>query len=148
MAFLKTWHTGFTVSDLARSCNFFADVLGFEIVAPAVFPDETISIITGVTTPGIRVAYANAPDHCIELLQFGWQAPKDDGQNVVNVLGRAHLAFQVDDLDGTLVRAAAWGWHPINPPVQLMRGAMEGWRVCYVIDADGLVVEFGEPQAS
>jgi catechol 2,3-dioxygenase-like lactoylglutathione lyase family enzyme len=138
---------GITVSDLDRTCGFFSDVFGFVIDPAAEMPDATIATITGVDRAGLKVAYAHSNDACIELLQFRWVQDKSADPVRINRAGRAHIAFFVEDLDAVVARAASWGWHAINPLLALQRGAFFGWRICYLVDCDGVTIELAEKPA-
>lgn len=143
----SAWHTGITVSDIDRACGFFSDVFGFSIDPPAEMPDGTIAVITGIEQAGLKVAYARSHDVCIELLQFGWMQNKQAAPVRINRAGRAHIAFFVEDIDGVIAQAARWGWHPVNPPLALQRGAFLSWRICYLVDGDGVTIELAERPA-
>ena len=92
-------HVGIAVPDLTRALAFYQETLGLPCA--------------GIETVGaqrVRVAFLPVGDTTIELLEpagpdspiAGFLARRRDG-------GLHHLAFQVDDLPGTLDRLAAAG---------------------------------------
>ena len=66
---LRTNHTSFTVSNLDRTCDFFVNALGFEVVSRAPWDQTLIRQITGVADADIEVAYIQGPGHRLELIQ-------------------------------------------------------------------------------
>ena len=58
--------------------------------------------------------------------------------------GYGHIAYHVDDLDGTLARLDAIGVQPEKPPYSIREG---GSRLCFVRDPDGYRIELIEKVA-
>ena len=58
--------------------------------------------------------------------------------------GYGHIAYHVDDLNGTLARLAAIGVQPEKPPYSIREG---GSRLCFVRDPDGYRIELIEKVA-
>lgn len=56
--------------------------------------------------------------------------------------GFDHLAFGVDDLDGTVARLAELGFQPEEPPRQ---PDGRGYRICFFRDPDGYRIELIDP---
>ena len=90
---LRTNHTSFTVSDLDRTCGFFVEALGFEVISRAPRDPAVIRDITGVEGADIEVAYVQGPGHRLELIQY--LAPVERGKIDARPCdtGFAHLAF-------------------------------------------------------
>jgi len=141
---LATNHTSFTVSNLDRTVDFFVNALGFDLVSRAPRDPAIVSRITGVTGADIDVAYVQGPGHRLELIQY--RAP--DGRGRVRSLpcdtGFAHIAFDVDDIDGAIAACAPHGVAPIADPVAIDRGPNQGGRVVYLRDPDDVTIEFIE----
>ncbi len=138
-----TNHTSFTVSDLDRSVGFFTEALGFALLHRGPRDPAVIEKVVGVPGADIEVAYVQAPGgHRLELIQY--KGPADRGQVKSRPCdsGFAHIAFDVDDLDGVLAAAAAWQVAPLNPPQDMLTGPNKGGRVVYTRDPDGVTVEF------
>lgn len=142
-------HTGFTVSNIERSLEFWRDVLGFEFSHRAHQKGERAEQITGVPGAEILLAVLKAPGHKIELLEY--LAPADrKQQNQARPcdLGFVHVALVVDDLDAVLERIAASGWKAAGKPQTLTVGPNAGKRVIYVRDPDGTTIEFMQMPAT
>jgi catechol 2,3-dioxygenase-like lactoylglutathione lyase family enzyme len=139
-----TNHTSFTVSDLERTLGLFRDGLGFEVTSKAPRDPRLTERITGVPGASLMIAFVRAPGHAIELIEY--EAPAEKGR--VNArpcdAGFAHIAFNVDDVDGVLAAVAPYGVKPISPPVTIDQGPNKGRRVVYTRDPDGITIEFIE----
>lgn len=141
---LRTNHTSFTVSDLDRTCGFFVDALGFEVISRAPREPALIRQITGVEGADIEVAYVQGPGHRLELIQY--KAP-DDRKAVESRpcdTGFAHLAFDVTDVDAAIAASQVYGFRPINAPTPIDKGPNAGSRVVYLRDPDGVTIEYIE----
>jgi catechol 2,3-dioxygenase-like lactoylglutathione lyase family enzyme len=139
-------HTGFTVSNLERSLEFWQNVLGFELSHRTHQTGELASEITGVPGAEISLAVLKAPGHKIELLEYN--APADRRQHVdlrPCDVGHIHVALTVEDLDAVLNKIAASGWKAAGKPQTLQTGPNAGKRVLYVRDPDGITIEFMQP---
>ncbi|MBG04271.1 MAG: bleomycin resistance protein [Rhodospirillaceae bacterium] len=141
---LRTNHTSFTVSDLDRTCGFFEDALGFEVISRAPRDPALIGQITGVEGADIEVAYVQGPGHRLELIQY--LAPDDRRQVEAKPCdtGFAHLAFDVTDVDAAIAASQVFGFRPINPPAPIDKGPNAGSRVVYLRDLDGVTIEYIE----
>jgi lactoylglutathione lyase len=64
-----------------------------------------------------------------------------DGRTYEPGTGYGHVAFGVDDLDGTLARLAGQGIEPERPPYTVRDG---GSRLCFVRDPDDYRIELIE----
>jgi catechol 2,3-dioxygenase-like lactoylglutathione lyase family enzyme len=140
-------HTGFTVSNLERSLEFWQNVLGFELSHRTHQTGELASEITGVPGAEISLAVLKAPGgHKIELLAYN--APADRRQHVdlrPCDVGHVHVALTVEGLDAVLNAIAASGWKAAGKPQTLHTGPNAGKRVVYVRDPDGTTIEFMQP---
>ena len=67
-----------------------------------------------------------------------------DGRSYELGTAYGHVAFGVDDLDGTLARLREHGIEPERPPYSLREG---GSRLCFVNDPDGYRIELIERRA-
>ncbi len=144
---LATNHTSFTVSDLDRTCAFFTEALGFEVISKAPRNPALIESITGVEGADIMVAYVQMPGHRLELIEY--LAPEGRGKVESRPCdtGFAHLAFDVDNLDAALAAAQVHSVRPIGEPTVIDKGPNTGNRVVYLRDPDGITIEFIEKPA-
>ena len=140
----RTNHTAFTVSDLDRAAAFFRDVLGFSITEKTRQKGEVVGRITGVPGAELDIAFAVAPGHMIELMQY-----------ITPVSGRSldlrpcdpgfsHIAFEVDDIDAAVAAIEAAGYTAVSRPQVVPAGPRKGGKNVYTRGPDGIVIEFQE----
>ena len=142
-AILRPHHTGIQVADLERSVHFYRDILGFELVFQWNPQAEYIRTITGYPEADIHAAILKMPgaDVYLEILEYRnvEKAPVDT--RTANP-GTAHLAFFTDDCDGLHAELKAKGVDSVSDPVTPSIGPNTGGRAVYMIDPDGIRVEF------
>jgi catechol 2,3-dioxygenase-like lactoylglutathione lyase family enzyme len=136
-------HTGIQVADLDRSVAFYRDILGFELVFAWNPQAEYIRTIVGYPDADIHAAVLRMPgsDIYLEILEYRnvEKAPVDT--RTANP-GTAHIAFFTDDCDGLYAELTAKGVASVSPPVTPTIGPNKGGRAVYMIDPDGIRVEF------
>ena len=146
---LRPHHAGIQVADLERSIGFYRDILGFELVFQWNPQAEYIRTITGYPDADIHAAILRMPnsDVFLEILEYRnvAKAPVDTG--TANP-GTAHLAFFTDDCDALYAELTAKGVRSVNPPVTPTIGPNTGGRAVYMIDPDGIRVEFIQSKRS
>ena len=142
---LSTNHTSFTVSSLDRTVAFFRDALGFQVTSKAPRDPTAIERITGVAGCDVMIAYVRGPGHSVELIEY--LAPADRGtvESRPCDTGFAHIAYDVDDLDAALAAAAEHGFALRGSVHCVDQGPNTGARAAYLVDGDGITVEFIEP---
>lgn len=140
-------HVGITVSDISRSLDFYADLLGGERVGPFERKGPRIDAVTGYPGVVVHQAFVTATDGTtmVELLQY------ENGSSVVldpdnGHVGAAHVAITVTDLDAILAGLADRGVPAVSAPI-VASAPMEGYRCVYVLDPDRVRVELVEPPA-
>ena len=143
---LSTNHTSFTVANLDRTVAFFRDALGFEVTSKAPRDPAAIERITGVQGSEVIIAYVRGPGHSIELIEY--LAPSDRGKVESRPCdtGFAHVAYDVDDLDAAIAAAVEHGFSPRGSVYNVDQGPNTGARVVYLVNGDGITVEFIEPR--
>jgi lactoylglutathione lyase len=123
-------HVCYRINEIDRSLEFYCGALGFNELKRFPIRDEAINIY--VAPEGSE----NAP---LELtFNHGRTEPYELGT------GYGHIAYHVDDLDGTLERLAGIGVQPEKPPYSVREG---GSRLCFVRDPDGYRIELIEKVA-
>ena len=123
-------HVCYRINDVDRSLAFYCEALGFKELKRYPIRDEAVNIY---------VAPEGSEDTPLELtFNFGRTEPYEIGT------GYGHIAYHVDDLDGTLARLAAIGVEPERPPYSIREG---GSRLCFVRDPDGYRIELIEKAA-
>ena len=123
-------HVCYRINDIDRSLAFYCEALGFTELKRYPIRDEAVNIY---------VAPQGSEDTPLELtFNYGRTEPYEIGT------GYGHIAYHVDDLDGTLARLAAIGVEPEKPPYSIREG---GSRLCFVRDPDGYRIELIEKVA-
>ena len=122
-------HTGFVVSDLERSLEFYRDLLGLKVKRSGIAEGEFNSQALGY--PGLN-QYLNP--------EGGSVAPI-----ARNDVGASHLGLVVDDLDSLRSTLEARGAEFAGPPVHRPEAVYpDVWKSCYVQDPDGNWLEIAE----
>ena len=142
---LATNHTSFTVSNLDQAVAFFRDGLGFEVTSKAPRDPAAIERITGVEGCEVMIAYVRGPGHSIELIEYLAPAGRGKVESRPCDAGFAHVAYDVDDLDVAIAVAAEHGFAARGSVYSVDQGPNTGARVVYLVNADGITVEFIEP---
>jgi catechol 2,3-dioxygenase-like lactoylglutathione lyase family enzyme len=135
---------GIQVADLERSLGFYRDILGFEVVFQWNPQAEYIRTITGYPDADIHAAVLRLPADTgvfLEILEYRnvEKAPVDT--RTANP-GTAHMAFFTDDCDALFAELVERGTKYVNPPVTPTIGPNKDGRAVYMIDPDGIRVEF------
>ncbi len=120
-------HVCYRVFDLDKAVDFYCNGLGFKELRRYPIRDEAINCY---------VAPEGSEQAPLELtFNFGRTEPYEIGT------GYGHIAYHVEDLDGTLARLSERGIAPEKPPYSLREG---GSRICFVRDPDGYRIELIE----
>jgi catechol 2,3-dioxygenase-like lactoylglutathione lyase family enzyme len=141
-------HTGYTVSDLARSVAFYRDLLGCEVIAEQEKQGGYLAAIVGYPEAHVRMAHLRLPggEHVIEL--FEYLAPSGERLPIEpKNVGTAHLCFITGDLAADYERLRAADVSFVSPPVEVDTGINTGGYALYLRDPDGIVVELFQPPA-
>jgi catechol 2,3-dioxygenase-like lactoylglutathione lyase family enzyme len=140
-------HTGYTVSDLDRSLEFYVGKLGCEIVAQQEKEGGYLAAIVGYPDAHVRMAHLRAPGagHVIEL--FEYLSPDGTRADVEpRNVGASHLCFLVDDLPSVHEELRAKGVDTfVSPPVEVDTGINRGGFGLYLRDPDGITIELFQP---
>ena len=144
---LGTNHTSFTVSSLDRFLGFLCDGLGFDLLDRSPRDPKRVEEISGIIGAANEVAYVQGPGHRLELIEYS--GPQDRKRVECRPCdpGYAHLAYDVDDLDGAMATAKSYTFEKLSAPVTVDNGPNKGNRIVYMRDIDGITVEFIEKNA-
>jgi len=138
---IRLSHRGMCVGDVEKSMRFYHDALGFAPAEHFAMDDPALAIAMEVPGAVIRAQMVRNPlGVTFELLQFMKPdafGPRERRPN--NQYGLTHLAFYVDDMDGTADRIRAAGGHVFEHT----RGTFpEGQTtMMYCTDPDGIRIE-------
>ena len=141
-------HVGITVSDIERSLDFYADLLGGERLGPWRRSGPRIDAVTGYPGVVVHQAFVRAQEGAtmVELLQY------ENGSTTVldpdnGCVGAAHVAITVTGLDQILAGLRERGVEQVSEPI-VASEPMAGHRCVYVLDPDRVRVELVEPPAA
>jgi catechol 2,3-dioxygenase-like lactoylglutathione lyase family enzyme len=136
-------HTGFTVSSLEDSLEFWVNVMGFRHLYTWTFETGTfIEELAGVPGAAMRLAMVEGPGHMIELLEYTSPPDRQTYKPRSSDVGSVHLAFYVENIDALLARTASFGWVPVGNVQTVESGERKGLRLIYVRGPDGITIEF------
>ena len=140
----STGHTGITVSDLERSIRFYREVLGLAVSEPVHCAGAMFENVTGVPGAEIDISFVRAPGHVIELLCF--RKPEGRGRSSLRSCdaGFWHLALKVRDLERVVAAVGQAGFQALSAIQRVPEGPLNGMKVVYVRDPDGVVLELIE----
>ena len=132
---MRPHHTGFIVTNREQSIAFYRDAVGLELLTTYERRGPAIDQVVGYPDTHLRSAMLALPGggHILELIQYAAPAPEARGSEERSQIGAAHLALEVDDIDGAFRRLQAGGARIMNPPAELEPGLM----ACYLQDPDG-----------
>ena len=116
-------HTGFVVRDRDAAVAFYRDAVGLNLISEYGRKGPGVDQVVGYEGTELRSAVLDlGGGHILELIQY-----------LRNVLGAAHLAFEVEDIEETFRRLERGGARVMNPPAELAPGRIG----CYLQDPDG-----------
>ena len=137
-------HTGYTVSNLERSLEFYCGLLGLEIVAQQEKEGGYLGAIVGYPDAHVKMAHLRVPgsQHVVELFEYvapqGTKAERFEPPNT----GTSHLCLLTEDLPALYEHLVAQGLDTfVSPPVLVDTGINTGGYGLYVRDPDGIPVE-------
>src|SRR5262245_63154651 len=93
-------HTGFTVSNIERSVEFYRDTLGMQLVHRQEGTASYLAAVTGFPNVRLQIAFlkvSNDDQHILELLQYV-SHPAQPTDRATNRPGNGHLCLKVDDI--------------------------------------------------
>ena len=143
-AVLGIAHTGITVSDLARSLNFYRTVLGFETTSPLRIQGPSVERITGIAGAVLDVAFARTAHHVIELLSFVSPRTTARIRMQPSDAGFFHLCLKVTDIERALEAMRAADFNPVDSIETLQEGPARGMKIVYARDPDGVCLELAQ----
>lgn len=135
-------HVGVTVQDLDLVTEFFVS-LGLEVEGRTFVEGDFIDTVTGIPDSRSEIVMLNAPGGgtSVELSSFVRpDAVPGSPEAMANELGLRSLAFEVEDLQGSVDQLAAQGYGLVGGV-----GSYEDvWRMAYVRGPEGIIVALAE----
>jgi catechol 2,3-dioxygenase-like lactoylglutathione lyase family enzyme len=135
-------HVGITVADLDAVTAFFV-VLGLEAENRMFVEGEFLDTVIGIPGSRTEIVMLRPPDGgtCLELSSFTRPDHLPGSPTApANELGLRNVAFEVDDLQAAVDRAAAGGYGLVGGIGEYERV----WRMAYVRGPEGIIVSLAE----
>ena len=136
-------HINLVARDWRHLAAFYEQVLGCvplpperDLAGPAI---EALTRIRDAHICGIHLALPGQQGVTLELFQY--QPFIDDAPGVINRPGFAHIAFAVDDVDGTLEAIVAAGGGAVGQVTDVAVAGAGAVRVVYATDPEGNIIE-------
>jgi catechol 2,3-dioxygenase-like lactoylglutathione lyase family enzyme len=149
------FHFSFTVADIERSCAWYTDVLGLELVHRQRQDNPYTRKLVGIADAVLEIAQFKIPGlsprastHMLELVEY--VAPTRNGVSDLSTsrVGGAHLCFVVADIKSEYERLSTHGVDFVSPPLEIAAGVNRGGFGCYFHDPDGITLELHQPPAN
>lgn len=150
MGLIRVRHTGFTVSNIERSLEFYRDRLGMKVVGQQLGTAPYLSTITRFQNVQIKFAFleiGGRSEHTLELLEYV-SHPGEPQDPATNRPGNGHLCFEVDDIGETYERLKSQGVRFKSEPVPITAGVNKGAYAVYFLDPDGYTLELYQRSSS
>jgi glyoxylase I family protein len=143
-------HAAVHVSDIEKALDFYTNVLGFKVVWAMDAGGDFLQNLTQIPGASLHAALLDCGDtgywnkNTVEMIQMVTPAPRDLGNTFADIKS-SHVAFYVEDPEGTYEELKAKGVK-FNPPPQVVEGGpIDGTTVIYFTDPDGNTLElFGK----
>jgi len=140
-------HTGFNVSDMDQSLEFYRDLLGLEVTRDLVFEGEILDKLGGLPESKAHIVFLGNGDdrHFLELVE--WLNPVGTATDAapINNVGVSHLGLRVDDADRFYEELSSKGIRFTHPPVVRENATYpDVQKICFLQDPDGNRVELLE----
>src|SRR5262245_60736380 len=145
-------HVGLTVSDRARSQDFYVNALGFTYVGSLQPDNDATGQLLQVDDPNLTARYLQCGSFILELLDFDAKKPGKKNKRDFVDYGLTHLSFTVPDIPATLDLVRAYGGTVVEETAIVRPiGGQDMIVAIVVLDPDGQRIELlrfytGPPQ--
>jgi catechol 2,3-dioxygenase-like lactoylglutathione lyase family enzyme len=141
-----TRHVGIVVKDLAKTSDFWVNLIGFRIHVDAIEQSPYIDELLGIENPGLRtVKLIDENDFIIELLEFSNYPSKEKWAGNLATTGLTHIALTVNDLKNLTVKLKENGYELVSDIKKSPNGLV---NVVFVNGPESLMLELVEPITS
>jgi catechol 2,3-dioxygenase-like lactoylglutathione lyase family enzyme len=138
-----TRHVGIVVKDLAKTTDFWTNLIGFKLHIDAIEQSPYIDELLGIPNPGLRtVKLIDENGFIIELLDFANYPAKDNWEGNLATTGLTHIALTVSDLGSLTTKLKENNYKFISEIKKSPNGAV---KVVFVKGPEGLMLELVEP---
>ena len=137
-----TRHVGIVVKDLAKTKDFWINLIGFKLHIDAKEISPYIDELLGITNPELRtVKLIDENGFIIELLEFANYPAKDNWEGNLATTGLTHIALTVSDLDSLTSKLKENDYKFISEIKNSPDGAV---KVVFIKGPEGLMLELVE----
>jgi len=137
-----TRHIGIVVKDLAKTTDFWTNLIGFKLHVDAIEQSPYIDELLDIPNPGLRtVKLIDENGFIIELLGFANYPAKDKWEGNLATTGLTHLALTVSDLESLAAKLIENDYTFISEIKKSPNGAV---KVVFVKGPEGLMLELVE----
>jgi glyoxylase I family protein len=135
-------HIGLCVADMERSVRFYRDGLGFEAGEGHAIENQFGKLLEIDGDSAHQNLMIKKDGISIELIHFkGADPKKKTRRRPMNQPGLTHLAFRVDDVDGTLARIRDLGGTVLDQTRTTLGTVGKGSNLIFCTDPDGTRIE-------
>ena len=137
-----TRHVGIVVKDLARTTDFWVNLIGFKLHVDAIEQSPYIDELLGIENPGLRtVKLIDENDFIIELLEFSNYPSKEKWAGNLATTGLTHIALTVNSLKTLTVKLKENGYELVSDIKKSPNGLV---NVVFVKGPESLMLELVE----
>lgn len=145
---MRVNHINIVVSDMDRSLAFYVGLLQMRVTFEVDLEGAWIEAVTGLPGANARCVFCQPAGGGARFELLEYRAPQGvalPAASLANTPGLRHVALEVDDLEAVYARLSASGVPFISPPVTVPFTVVGNIRkrLCYCLDPDGVIVEFG-----
>jgi catechol 2,3-dioxygenase-like lactoylglutathione lyase family enzyme len=138
-----TRHVGIVVKDLAKTTDFWINLIGFKLHIDAKEVSPYVDELLGIANPELRtVKLIDENGFIIELLEFANYPAKDNWEGNLATTGLTHIALTVSDLESLVAKLKENDYKFISEIKNSPNGAV---KVVFVKGPEGLMLELVEP---
>ena len=138
-----TRHVGIVVKDLAKTTDFWTNLIGFKLHIEAKEVSPYIDELLGIANPELRtVKLIDENGFIIELLEFAKYPAKDNWEGNLATTGLTHIALTVCDLESLTSKLKENDYRFISEIKKSPNGSV---KVVFVRGPEGLMLELVEP---
>ena len=141
-----TRHVGIVVKDLAKTSDFWVNLIGFKMHVDAIEQSPYIDDLLGIENPGLRtVKLIDENGFIVELLEFSNYPSKENWAGNLATTGLTHIALTVNDLKTLTVKLKNNGYELVSDIKKSPNGLV---NVVFVIGPECLMLELVESTTS
>jgi catechol 2,3-dioxygenase-like lactoylglutathione lyase family enzyme len=138
-----TRHVGIVVKDLAKTTDFWINLIGFKLHIDAKEISPYIDELLGIANPDLRtVKLIDENEFIIELLEFANYPAKDNWEGNLATTGLTHIALTVSDLESLTTKLKENNYKFISEIKKSPNGSV---KVVFMRGPEGLMLELVEP---